>query len=456
MPTQHKLGHEIDLLRRIVANLATRPAPQRPITVEDIRAEGFARARRTPDGIAGLLRLGMEPFTALSEKMFSGSAKIERGTSFAAYQEEFFSALLSDYMGRDPDAIGDADVAALEKRLADWFADRAATRTVFVPCMISPWPSPRFSVGPIDFIFLGDVAKSEYYVRHEVAQSLPVSGLDNLLEAMGKERAHWLAVVKVDDCDRERGQEVADLATDLALVALQLAAPYMGTKNISRLATRRGPGMKVTVSVSDAGRDSGGLSNTEPGLSIGNGYLGQIVRETAPLTAAVGNCVRSFTTGTFRLPKLEQAWCDAAYWLHQGLAEPLDSIAVAKLETAIEVLLSAESTSGSEKRIVTALETFYGLKPDDPITLNSQTTAKQFAKGFVRDRSRVLHGTWSTLNVRLGGSRDSLENLAVTLVRAVALEINLYAQSASPTDDTEVFLDWVKDRRQQARASAPP
>lgn len=171
------------------------------------------------------------------------------------------------------------------------------------------------------------------------------------------------------------------------------------------------------------------------------------------MSAAVGNCVRSFATGAFRLPKLEQAWCDAAYWLHQGLAEPLDSIAVAKLETAIEVLLHAESSSGSEKRIITALETYYGLKPGDPITLESQTTAKQFAKGFVRDRFRVLHRTWSTLNVRLGGSRDSLENPAVTLVRATATELDAYIQNPSPTDDTEAFLVWVKARREANRAS---
>jgi hypothetical protein len=75
--------------------------------------------------------------------------------------------------------------------------------------------------------------------------------------------------------------------------------------------------------------------------------------------------------------------------------------------------------------------------------------AKEFAHGFVRDRSRVLHGTWSTLNARLGGSRDSLENLAVTLARASALELDAYIQSALPTDDTDAFLSWVKSRRQK-------
>jgi hypothetical protein len=85
MPTQQKRGHEIGLLRRVVENLATKPAPQRQITVDDLRAEGFARARRNPNGLVGILRTGIEPFTELSERMFSQSAKIERGTSFKAY-----------------------------------------------------------------------------------------------------------------------------------------------------------------------------------------------------------------------------------------------------------------------------------------------------------------------------------------------------------------------------------
>jgi hypothetical protein len=54
-----------------------------------------------------------------------------------------------------------------------------------------------------------------------------------------------------------------------------------------------------------------------------------------------------------------------------------------------------------------------------------------------------------TLNARLGSSRDSLENLAVTLTRAVALELYAYIQCTTPADDIEPFLAWVKSRRQQ-------
>jgi hypothetical protein len=58
---------------------------------------------------------------------------------------------------------------------------------------------------------------------------------------------------------------------------------------------------------------------------------------------------------------------------------------------------------------------------------------------------------WSTLGVRLAESRDSLENLAVTLVRATVQEIDLCLQNPSPIDDTEDFLAWVKSRRQKAK-----
>jgi hypothetical protein len=41
--------------------------------------------------------------------MFSRSPKIERGTIFKAYQDEYFSHLLSSYLERDPKAIGETD-----------------------------------------------------------------------------------------------------------------------------------------------------------------------------------------------------------------------------------------------------------------------------------------------------------------------------------------------------------
>ncbi len=450
---RQSLGHEVGLLRRIVEQLAERPAPSGRVTQEILRAAGFARASRREKGLVGILQPGYGLFTTLSDIMFCRSPKMERGATFSEYQGEFYRCLLSSYIGRDPRTIVDADAVAVEKHLSSWFADRATTRTFFVPCAITPAPSPRFSIGSIKFLFIDDVAKSEYISMAGVSWA---PTFERLVADMRKERAHWLAAVEVQGCDRDRGQEVGELAVDVGIVAFQLAQPYLDTRNMSRLAARRGLVTKETLSVAADGEPSGGFSVLDAGMSIGQGYLGQIVRESAPLIASVGNRVRAFTTGSFRLPKLEQAWCDAAYWLHEGLAEPMDSIAVTKLETAIEVLLRAESKRGSESRIISAMDTFYGLKPEDPITPNSSVTTKAFARRFVDDRSRVLHGTVSTLNVRMADSRDSLENLVTTLVRATVQELDLYLESPSPSDETEAFLDWVKARRRKARTPATP
>jgi hypothetical protein len=446
--TRQARGNEVGLLRRIVEQLAERPAPNGPLTQEHLRAAGFARATLRSQGLAGILRPGYEHFTTLTELMFCRSPKIERGATFSAYQNEFFDLLLSSYLGRDPRAIVEADAVAVEDHLSSWFADRATTRTFFIPCAITPAPSPRFAIGSIKFIFVDDIAKSEYI---SIAGVSWAATFENLAAEMRKERAHWLAAVEVQDCDRDRGQEVGELAVDIGLVAFQLAQPYLGTRNMSRLAARRGLITKQTLSVAADGDPSGGLSVLDAGMSIGQGYLGQIVQDSGPLITSVGHRVRAFTTGSFRLPKLEQAWCDAAYWLHEGLAEPRDSIAVTKLETAIEVLLRAESKRGSERRIISAMDTFYALRPEDPITPNSSVTTKAFARRFVDDRSRVLHGTVSTLNVRMADSRDSLENLVTTLVRATVQELDLYLQSPSPADDTDAFLSWIKARRRNAK-----
>jgi hypothetical protein len=150
---------------------------------------------------------------------------------------------------------------------------------------------------------------------------------------------------------------------------------------------------------------------------------------------------------------LETAWCDAAYWLREGLAEPIDSIAVAKLETALEVFLCSENSKESRARLIESMNVFFGLEPDQHARTYSEITVAQFAHGFVTDRSRVLHGTWSTLNARLSGSRTALEDLATMVLRAGAIEIETYVASSAPLDNLNSFLGWVK--RQRAPTASP-
>jgi len=263
---------------------------------------------------------------------------------------------------------------------------------------------------------------------------------------MRSEGAHWLAEIEVDGCDSVRANGIANIAVDLSIVALQLSAPHLGTRNMSRLANRRGLRQIVTVEKLH-GRFSGGWERVEPGLVIGENYLAKIISDSSLLIKAVGNCANSFVTGQYRLLKLEQAWCDSAYWLHRAIAEPIDTIAVAHLETAIEVLLRAENMSRSKARTVAALRAFFGVGPEDYILPNADITTRGFAKDLSSDRSQVLHGTWSTLQSRVSISRDIIELVVTSLVRSYAVELEAYAQEGAPRDDIEAFLRWSTDRR---------
>jgi hypothetical protein len=68
------------------------------------------------------------------------------------------------------------------------------------------------------------------------------------------------------------------------------------------------------------------------------------------------------------------------------------------------------------------------------------------------DRGADFHHIWSTLNSRLASNRNGLENFVTTVIRRAALELEDYALAASPEDNIDDFLAWVK-RREAARTS---
>ena len=140
---------------------------------------------------------------------------------------------------------------------------------------------------------------------------------------MRETHANWLARVAVEGCEQQRAEEIGELAVDPAIVALQLAAPNLDTRSMCQLDSRRGSAEKRVISEAN-GYYNGSWTRKEPGLAIGTGTLADIMQKTRPLVTAVGNVVRSFTTGVYPLADLERAWCDAAYWLHEALAEPID------------------------------------------------------------------------------------------------------------------------------------
>ncbi|WP_128931679.1 hypothetical protein [Bradyrhizobium zhanjiangense] len=91
------------------------------------------------------------------------------------------------------------------------------------------------------------------------------------------------------------------------------------------------------------------------------------------------------------------------------------------------------------------LSAFFGLGAEDPINPGSLINARQFARRIVRDRSRILHGTSSTLNAR-SLDRAGMEGFVISVVRRAAVELDAYAHSPELTDDIDGFLNWVKQK----------
>lgn len=438
------LANEMGLLRTIVRNLERTPIPVDPRAVAFWREQGVA----VPSGDAGskttIRPAGHHAFNQLAESLIALSAAMERGVNFEKFQAELFTQLES-YVGRDPETLARADTQRLVDHFSTWFKDQASRRMVFVPCVLTPWAAPRFDIGPGTFVYIDAITTSEFYPAGPTPDVLAKHSFDTMLELMRETHAHWLARITVEGCEQQRAEEIGELAVDLAIVALQLAAPYLDTRSMCRLDSRRGSAQKRVISEAN-GHYNTSWTRKEPGLSIGTGTLADILQKTKPVMAAAGNVVRSFTSGNYRLPNLERAWCDAAYWFHEALAEPIDSIAIAKLETALEVLLRSERSKGSTSRVLTILHCFFGLQPDDPVAPNASLTAKQFAANLVRDRSRILHGTWSTLNARLGRSRTGMEGFANTVLRRAVIELEAYSHEAAPADDIDAFLKWLEHR----------
>ncbi|MBS1092386.1 hypothetical protein JK208_12305 [Gluconobacter sp. Dm-74] len=437
---------EVALLREVILGIRILP-PIQPdhLTQEFLQVEEIGIAQPEIDRLIVVLKQSSSAFFDFLENVASRFPAMARGTIVYDIRTALLKAL-ADYVNRDAASIGPRDVEAIEAQLVTWFDRLSTPRRVFVPCIISPWRAPRFSIGPADFVFIDDIQRSDFYPRED--DWLGRSHFDKMIGVMKKGRANWLARISVEGCERSKAEEIGNVSAALAVVAIQLTvSPSFGTRNMGTLDTHRGLTVRTTISEAD-GYYFAKRSNVEPGMPIGDGTLAVFLRNAKPAIKAVGRLVNSFATGNYQLPKLERAWCDAAYWLHEALAENTDTVAIVKLETALEVLTKAESTSGSQARVEAILLTFYSLKPNDPVTSDSVVTARQFAKQIVRDRSQILHGTYSTLHSNMEMSRSGAETFVIGVIRRAAEELELYANSLSPSDDISGFLAWVRAKQE--------
>jgi hypothetical protein len=443
-----QLSQEVSLLRILAANLERTVIPIDPRVADLWREQGIELPAQAPETRTTIRPPGREALFKFAECIVTRFPTMARGAVFQSVQAELFGQL-EPYVGRDPQSVKAEDAQKLLEHFDGWFQGLAQPRRVYIPCVITPWPAPHFMIGPVSFVFIDDIASSDFYPRGPGSDALTRQSFDELIALMRHTHANWLARIEIEGCDQERAQEVAELAIDLALVALQLAAPNLDTRSMCRLDARRGFVEKRTFSEA-GGHSNWGIHRREPGTAIGPGTLQAVLRDTQQLITAVGHVVASFASGSYRLPTLERAWCDAAYWMRESLFDAIDSLAVTKLETALEVLICTEASKNSTARVMTALQNLLGVKRDEPILPPFEITAETLVTTLVRDRSRIMHGTWSTLGARVPSRRDGVEAVVGAVLRQAAIQLDAYAREAAPVDTIEAFLGWLEQKRAAA------
>jgi hypothetical protein len=298
-------ARDVGLLRKVVENLASMPAPVGPVTPEFLRLENLGLVRRQTGRLLAVRRPAHEAFSGLVESLIQSIPGIGRGIVFTNFEAALLEFLVTTYLAPPTAPIGPTDVNNLRDHFLNWFQDRAKPRRAFVPCVLSPWAAPAFSIGPVEFIFGEEVPRSAFVPKANAADALSLGVFDRMLQFMKAAHANWLARVSVAGCEQQRAEETGAVAVDLAIVALQLAAPALHTRTMGRLDARRGPNERVTISEA-GGYCNEGWSRREPGITIGTGTLADILRKSDALIAAVRNRVQSFSNGRAKLPVLER------------------------------------------------------------------------------------------------------------------------------------------------------
>jgi len=396
-----------------------------------------------PDGSLSFTRRGFVAVSGLARSLQQNRVVLRRGSRFESLRKIVANAVLQQFENRleEGPTVSKDDLKAVKERVTDWFDKASATQTHVVPCAVIPYPGQAFDIGPVRFIDAAEFDLANLGVESHLASE---TAWETIERQLGEHAARWVAVVEVAGCEGARGAEVADTVVDIALAGVQTVFGN-DARFMARVTGRSNPAYQGRLAVSE-NDVSMGVENMEAGRLLLPETLQTILGANEELIRSFGNRIRTFLGGASDLETLEQAWCDGAYWFHQGFAEPMDTVAVAKLETAMENLLAAASSSGSTERIRTALRVVSG-ESDREV----EEAQVEFAKRVVEARSRVLHGTRSTTRDDPGVDRASVETVVRRMLAAYSPLLDSYSQEDGEhvTDDVESFLRWIEQARRE-------
>ncbi|SJZ59433.1 hypothetical protein SAMN02745126_01766 [Enhydrobacter aerosaccus] len=429
----------------------------------DIRNASINLRERT---VTGFSAGGIDAIVTLAKTFRPSRSEISRRASNATLAKLLFDYIIGHWTHRVSTSLTQPDLDQLQTVVDDWFASLTEVREHVVPCILFPHAVPKFTIGPVTFRHISEPPTNEVGGAQGAFQ--PENGdfrFSSLMEFATNRNAPWMAFVKVTGRPTAESIHAADTATDVALAVVQLVSPGQDMRGIARASARTAPLGRVDASWAENGGFSEQLRNQIPALARPQKLIVDHIKEVEPVLRSMGQRLTAFLDASSSVPDLDEAWCNAAYWYHEALAETLDTVAVAKLETAIEVLFRAENMSGSKRRLHESFDVFFSLGSSDPIVENGKVTVQQFVEAITTARSRVLHGTWPTLGFDLPANKSNqtisygdVELLTRFLLISFSAHLDAYIKTGNPTDTTDAFFAWIKAERaaEAAKAAAAP
>jgi len=446
------------LLRRAVESITRRAHPGHMLegdaataffTQDGLRYGRFSTVTGT---LTGFPPAGARAVADLARQLRRTNPAIAHGVALP----ELAAALAAEILDRfadDPAQPVDANAwSAIADAIRAWFVAVAIPRRHYVPCAIIADYAAPFQIGPVSFFHAADLRTHPLGLPEDPLAEVTT---EPLLRALRERFASWIAVVEITGCNPSRSSDLADLAVDVAIGSLQLIVPIDYGRPMARITARTAPPWRGSLSIA-GGQVHAGIRNMEAGHGLSGPAFDQMITEAQPLLSSAGASILAFLVLSGPLTKLRQAWCDGIYWFHEALAEPLATVAATKFETAIEALLRAESSPKSEARMRDAIKALTGLGPKEFIPGSATLTVEKFAKDLVAARSRVLHGTLSTLLGDVAAESATLAALSRNFLLVFALHLDAYAASPNRKDDRDSLLDWIDAQRQAADTPPAP
>lgn len=439
----------------------------------------------------GFTKAGIAAIATLAASFRPSLSVASRAASNATLSKFIAGTIIATCRCRTPASLTAADFDQFQKAVDEWFTDQNIVRRHVVPCTIFPHPSKSFAVGPVTFRHLQEFPSEEFGIPRDVfwPKPLPLPRwkhwlrnvwaairerpvqiakpggmmLDHFIDFAASRQAPWMAFVDVYGRAVDESARTADLATDVALAAIQIVSPGEDMRQLARATGRAAPVWRVDVSQTEPGGLSTNSSNQMPALARHPSMIANHLSGVEPALQSMGRRLEGYVSAASTLPDLNSAWCNAAYWYHEALAETLDTVAVAKLETAIEVLFRSVSMSGSKRRLHESFDAIFGLGSNDFVNDAKTVTVEQFVTAITTARSRILHGTWPTLDNdmpsqagRLTVRYGDVEVLARMLLLHFSIQLDAYLAAGQTEDTTDAFMSWIKAERIAPQSSAGP